>query len=135
LDCEASCPGAGGLSPLPFDQDEEFEIAGFYGLGFIMCIVYFVLAVSFVVLLLVLRKVKCAFSLDITATDNQMCLLGEESQKRGPLIHIFLFTTSGIPEEEYFCKCILLITFSSLAMKGQICLLPFDCKIQRISAN
>lgn len=62
LDCEASCPGAGGLSPLPYEPDEEFEIAGFYGLGFIMCIVYVVLAVVFVLLLLIFRKTKLNFT-------------------------------------------------------------------------
>jgi uncharacterized membrane protein len=46
------------LSPLPYEPEEEFEIAGFYGLGFIMCIVYAVLAVGFIALLLTWPKIK-----------------------------------------------------------------------------
>jgi hypothetical protein len=60
LDCSASCPGA-GLSPLPYEPEEEFLIFGFYGLGFIMCLVYPVLALMFVAVLIILWKVKCAF--------------------------------------------------------------------------
>jgi hypothetical protein len=58
LDCEASCPGSGGLAPLPAETDEEFEIAGLYGLGFIMGIVYIVLVVVFLSLLFLLHRTK-----------------------------------------------------------------------------
>jgi hypothetical protein len=61
LDCEASCPGSGGLAPLPSEADEEFEIAGLYGLGFIMGIVYIVLVVAFLSLLFLLRRTKRKF--------------------------------------------------------------------------
>jgi hypothetical protein len=59
LDCEASCPGSGGLAPLPTDDTEEFLVAGWYGLGFIMCIVYILLALTFLVLLFIFHRVKC----------------------------------------------------------------------------
>jgi hypothetical protein len=102
LDCEASCPGAGGLSPLPYEPDEEFEIAGFYGLGFIMCIVYLVLAVVFVLLLLIFRKTKCEFFVDVMATTNQMYLLGQGPERRGPHACLFLITDYGLAKHGYF---------------------------------
>ncbi|PNF39249.1 hypothetical protein B7P43_G16956, partial [Cryptotermes secundus] len=62
LDCEASCPGSGGLAPLPSEADEEFQIAGLYGLGFVMGIVYIVLVVAFLSLLFLLHRIKPNFS-------------------------------------------------------------------------
>jgi hypothetical protein len=67
LDCEASCPGSGGLAPLPPEADEEFEIAGLYGLGFVMGIVYIVLAVAFLLLLFMLHRFKGKFDI-VTCT-------------------------------------------------------------------
>jgi hypothetical protein len=85
LDCAASCSGAGGLSPLSYESSEDFEIAGFYGLGFIMCIVYIVLAVLFIALLIIFQKVKCTFFVYVMATSNRVYLLGQRSPRRGPL--------------------------------------------------
>jgi len=58
LDCEGSCPGAGGLAPLPYEPEEQFEIAGIYGVLFIVILVYIVLAGVFVALLLILPKLN-----------------------------------------------------------------------------
>lgn len=58
LDCEASCPGKGGLSPLPYEPEEQFEIAGFYGVAFIMCIIYAVLALIFLSLVIIWPMIK-----------------------------------------------------------------------------
>jgi hypothetical protein len=97
------------LSPLPDEQDEDFEIAGFYGLGFIMCIVYIVLAVDFVALLLVFRKVKCTGFVDLMMDiTNPVFVLGQASQRRGtlticgPLADLFLSTDYGPFQDEDF---------------------------------
>jgi hypothetical protein len=75
LDCEASCPGSGGLAPLPVEDDEVFEIAGMYGLAFIMCIVYILLALCFLALLFIFHKVKCELFVELMAAADQINLL------------------------------------------------------------
>jgi hypothetical protein len=99
LDCEASCPGQGGLSPLSYEPEEKFEIFGFYGLWFIVIIVYGVLTLVFIALLIILPKLKCTFfSSIVIVTSDQVYLLGQGSPRRcactacRPLVHLFLIT-------------------------------------------
>ena len=87
------------MSPLPYEPQEKFEIAGFYGVAFIMCIVYIVLSLIFVTLLIILPKITCEFFfVYMMVKSNQVYLLGQESPRRcscnanRPLAQLFLST-------------------------------------------
>jgi hypothetical protein len=62
------------LAPLPAEDDEEFEIAGMYGLAFVMFIVYILLALSFLALLFICHKVQCELSVELMVTADQVNL-------------------------------------------------------------
>ncbi|XP_069668907.1 NPC intracellular cholesterol transporter 1 homolog 1b-like isoform X2 [Periplaneta americana] len=58
LDCEASCPNAGGLDPIVIEGDEEFLIFEAYGLAVISGFVYLIFAVGFIAFLLIFYCLK-----------------------------------------------------------------------------
>lgn len=108
LDCEASCLGAGGLSPLYYESEEEFEIAGFYGVAFIMCIVYIVLALIFVTLLLIWPLITS----NSPGVPYPACMMTIESSFKSVLERFF--TRWGVVFASY--PVIVLFTFSWIVL-------------------